>query len=115
MNDSHMKHLTPKSAYALMESHSEFLNFQNKETLFNLVNFETKIDWQPSLLPVSSKIVDGQKLRDDNSKNDGIYAYETIENTNNISFNEMQTNSKATNHVVSFFTLNVIILLIVLY
>lgn len=114
MNASHMKHLTPKSAYTLLESHSNFLNFQSKKTLLKLVNFDIQVDWQPSSLLVSSKIIEGHKLRDNDSKNDGIYAYETIESTNNISFNEMQANSKATNHVLSFFILNAVLILTVL-
>lgn len=110
MNDSHMKYLTPQSANMLLESHSNFLNFQSKKALFKLVNFEIQVDWQPSPLPVPLKIFDGHKLRDNDSKNDGIYVYETIENTNNISFTEMQANSKAPNHVLSFFILNAVII-----
>lgn len=114
MNDSHMKHLTPKSANMLLESHSNFLNFQSKKALLKLVNFEIQVDWQTSPLSVSSKIFEGHKLRDNDSKNDGIYAYETIESTNNISFNEKQASSKATNHVLSFFILNAVISVIIL-
>lgn len=114
MNDSHMKYLTPKSANMLLESHSNLLNFQNKKALLKLVNFEIQVDWQPSPLPATSKIFEGHKLRDNDSKNDGIYVYEIIESTNNISFNEMQANSKATNNFLSFFILNVVILLTVL-
>lgn len=40
-----MKYLTPKSANALLENHSELLDFQTKETLLQLVNFEIKIDY----------------------------------------------------------------------
>lgn len=112
MNDSHIKHLTPKSAYTLLESHSNSLNFQSKISLLKLMNFEIKADWKH--LPVSSNIFEGHKLRDNDSKNDGIYAYETIESTNNISFNEMQADSKAANYAVSFFIMNVVILLIIL-
>lgn len=114
MNDSHIKQLTLKSAFALWESHSKFLKFQTKETLLKLINFEIKVDWDSTLLPVSSKIVNSHTLRDNYSKNDGIYAYETIENTNNINYNEMQADSKASNHVLSFLILNTIIVLIVL-
>uniref|UniRef100_A0A2S2NSI1 Otoancorin n=1 Tax=Schizaphis graminum TaxID=13262 RepID=A0A2S2NSI1_SCHGA len=45
MDGSHMKYLTPKSANALLENHSELLDFQTKETLLQLVNFEIKIDY----------------------------------------------------------------------
>ncbi|KAF0770310.1 Uncharacterized protein FWK35_00000802 [Aphis craccivora] len=44
MDGSHMKYLTPKSANALLENHSELLDFQTKETLLQLVNFEIKVD-----------------------------------------------------------------------
>jgi len=39
-----MKYLTPKSANALLENHSELLDFQTKETLLQLVNFDLKVD-----------------------------------------------------------------------
>jgi len=39
-----MKYLTPKSANALLENHSEFLDFRTKEALLQLVNFEIKVN-----------------------------------------------------------------------
>ncbi|XP_025197043.1 uncharacterized protein LOC112595869 [Melanaphis sacchari] len=45
MDGSHMKYLTPKSANALLENHSELLDFQTKEILSQLVNFEIKVDY----------------------------------------------------------------------
>lgn len=44
MDGSHMKYLTPKSANALLENHSEFLDFRTKDTLLQLVNFEIKMN-----------------------------------------------------------------------
>jgi len=44
MDGSHMKYLTPQSANALLENHAELLDFQTKEILLQLVNFEIKLD-----------------------------------------------------------------------
>lgn len=44
MDGSHIKYLTPKSANALLENHSELLDFRTKETLLQLVNFEIKVN-----------------------------------------------------------------------
>ncbi|VVC44291.1 Hypothetical protein CINCED_3A001515 [Cinara cedri] len=95
MNDSHMKHLTPKSSQTLMEIHSNLLDFQTSEVLLKLVHFEIKMDWKLTSVVVKSKTVQGNKqLRDNNSNIDStIYAYES---TNNISSNYMQAISIAT-------------------
>lgn len=79
-----MKYLTPKSANALLENHSELLDSRTKETLLQLVNFEIKVD-------------------------NSIYV---IESTNYS--NEMQAHSKApAKHMLSFSILiaNIVIFL----
>ncbi|XP_022161558.1 uncharacterized protein LOC111027479 [Myzus persicae] len=84
MDGSHMKYLTPKSANALLENHSELLDSRTKETLLQLVNFEIKVD-------------------------NSIYV---IESTNYS--NEMQAHSKApAKHMLSFSILiaNIVIFL----
>ncbi|XP_060861457.1 uncharacterized protein LOC132938560 [Metopolophium dirhodum] len=81
MDGSHMKYLTPKSANALLENHSEFLDSQTKETLLQLVNFEIKV-------------------------NNSINVFESTNYSN-----EMQAHSKApVIHVLSFSILFAIII-----
>ncbi|XP_016659329.2 uncharacterized protein LOC100160532 [Acyrthosiphon pisum] len=81
MDGSHMKYLTPKSAIAILENHSEFLDFRTKETLLQLVNFEIKV-------------------------NNSINVFESTNYSN-----EMQAHSKApVIHVLSFSILFAIII-----
>lgn len=107
MNNSHIKHLTPKSAHALLENHSNLLDFQTREILFKLVNFEIEVDWQPISKTIQSKNV--EKYKDNNSKADSIYA---VESTSNITSDGMQADSKAsTIHKLSLSILSAIVLL----
>lgn len=95
MNVSHVKYLTPKSAYTFLESHSKLLDIQIKENLFKLVNFEIKVNWQPTPpVVVLPKYVKRHKFfKESNAKTASIYAFES---TNGVSVNEMQADSKAT-------------------
>lgn len=108
MNDSHIKHLTPKSAHTLLESHSSVLDFRTRELLFKLVNFEIEADWQPISKSIQSKNI--EKYKDNNSKADSIYA---VESASDISSDEMQADSKAsTTHKLSLSILSAIIIYI---
>lgn len=105
-----MKHLTPKSAYTLWETHSKLLDSQSKELLFKLVNFEIEEGWQlsPAVLPVNT---DGHKhITDNNSKTASIYAFESLNHTFS---NEIQADSKAaTKYVLPYSILSTILLFI---
>lgn len=108
-----MTHLTPKSAYTLLESHSKLLDVQKQETLFKLVNFEMMVNWQPTpVVSISKNIgVHRKYSRESNSKASSIYAYES---TNDISSKEMQADSKATTiHLLYFSVFSAIVLLFV--
>lgn len=107
MNESHIKHLTPKSAHILMKNHYKYLNYQSKEKLNELMNFEIHVDWQSTPIIFESNTVEGHNLH--NSKTDNIIDFES---TKNIAPGEMQANSRGTtNCVLSFSVLSAIVLL----
>lgn len=100
MNETHLKYLTPKSAYTLLESHSKLLDYQNKEKLIKLVNFELKIDWQPIPKVVQNIVKKNKYFRDNNSNTDIVYAFAIKDG---MFSNEMPAVSNNTiNHVLSF-------------
>lgn len=107
MNESHIQHLTPKSAYTLMKSHYKYLDSQSKEKLNKLMNYEIQVDWQPTPMNVVSNFVEGHYLN--NSKTDNMLEFE---NTKNIAPGEMQANSRGTiNCMLSFSMLSAMVLL----
>lgn len=109
MNETHLKYLTPKSAYALLESHSKLLDPQNKEKLIKLVNFELKIDWQPIPEVIQNTVKRNKYFRDNNLNSEIVYAFSI---KNGMFSNEMPAVSKTTtNHVLSFFSILRIIFL----
>lgn len=111
MNVSHIKYLTPKSAYTFLESHSKLLDDQIKETLFKFINFEINVNWQQTPTTVNfPKYVKRHKyVKESNAKTASIYSFE---NTNDI--NEMQADSKATtNYLLLFLIFSATILLFI--
>jgi len=107
-----MKYLTPKSAYTFLESHSKLLDVQIKDTLVKLVNFEIKANWQrtPNLVVLPKYVKRHKYFKESNGKTASIYAFE---NTNDISVNEMQADSKATtSHLLQFSVFSTTIVLL---
>lgn len=106
-----MKHLSPRSALALWETHSKLLDPQSKEMLFKLVNFEIEEGWQLSSTIVPVNADDHKHITDNNSKTANKYAYEK---KNPIYSNEIQADSKAvTERVIPFSIISLITFLFI--